>query len=99
MVHKLSDRNGLTPEKQLNWLSALTNYVSALTPECSSLVEAILAWQWSAWENLMLVKAYATFFEHLVSAQAFYVVPVMRSLVSCFRYRECLITQRAGGGR
>ncbi|KAI9596561.1 RNA polymerase I-specific transcription initiation factor RRN3 [Syncephalis fuscata] len=72
MVHKLSDRNELTPEKQLHWLAALTNYVSALTPECSTL-------------NLMLVKAYATFFEHLVSAQAFYVVPVMRSLVSCFR--------------
>ncbi|RKP26145.1 RNA polymerase I-specific transcription initiation factor RRN3 [Syncephalis pseudoplumigaleata] len=86
MIHKLSNRDELTPEKQLNWLAALTNYVSALTPECSALVEAILAWQWSAWENLVLVKAYATFFEHLVSAQAFYVVPVMRSLVGCFRF-------------
>ncbi|KAI8051570.1 RNA polymerase I-specific transcription initiation factor RRN3 [Syncephalis plumigaleata] len=86
MIHRLSNRNDLTPEKQLNWLAALTNYVSALTPDCSGLVEAILGWQWSAWENLMLVKAYATFFEHLVSAQAFYVVPVMRSLVSCFRF-------------
>jgi RNA polymerase I-specific transcription initiation factor RRN3 len=84
----LSDRQELTLDKRLNWIAALSNQVSALTSDCAALVEVVLSWQWSAWEDLTLAQAYAQFLEHLVSAHAFYVVPTMRSLVACFHYRR-----------
>ncbi|KAI8884131.1 RNA polymerase I-specific transcription initiation factor RRN3 [Backusella circina FSU 941] len=71
------------------WITVLTQSVSLLDKSCSSLVEAILQIDWS-FRSQTFVNAYVYLLKTLVSAHAFYIVPVLNSLVQGFRYRSIL---------
>ncbi|RCH99074.1 hypothetical protein CU098_010364, partial [Rhizopus stolonifer] len=72
--------------KLYTWIVVLSQSVSLLDKSCSTLVEAALQVDWS-FRNRGFVNAYIGFLENLVSAHAFYVVPILNSLVEGFRYR------------
>lgn len=69
------------------WIVVLSQSVSLLDKSCATLVEAALQVDWS-FRNKAFVNAYIDFLENLVSAHAFYVMPVLNSLVQGFRYRK-----------
>lgn len=73
--------------KLYTWIVVLTKSVSQLDKSCATLVEAALQIDWS-FRNRSFVNAYIDFLEHLASAHAFYVVPILNSLVHGFRYRK-----------
>jgi RNA polymerase I-specific transcription initiation factor RRN3 len=73
--------------KLYTWIVVLSQSVSQLDKSCASLVESALLIDWS-FRNRGFVNAYIDFLENLVSAHAFYVVPVLNSLVQGFRYRK-----------
>ncbi|KAI8368545.1 RNA polymerase I-specific transcription initiation factor RRN3 [Blakeslea trispora] len=75
--------------KLYTWIIVLSQSVSLLDKSCSTLVEAALQVDWS-FRNRAFVNAYIDFLENLVSAHAFYVVPILNSLVEGFRYRAHL---------
>ncbi|KAG1051798.1 hypothetical protein G6F46_009018 [Rhizopus delemar] len=75
--------------KLYTWIVVLSQSVSQLDKSCASLVESALLIDWS-FRNRGFVNAYIDFLENLVSAHAFYVVPVLNSLVQGFRYRNVL---------
>lgn len=72
--------------KLYTWIVVLTKSVSQLDKSCATLVEAALQIDWT-FRNRSFVNAYIDFLEHLASAHAFYVVPILNSLVHGFRYR------------
>lgn len=73
--------------KLYTWIVVLSQSVSLLDKSCATLVEAALQVDWS-FRNRAFVNAYIDFLENLVSAHAFYVVPILNSLVQGFRYRK-----------
>ncbi|KAI9362771.1 RNA polymerase I-specific transcription initiation factor RRN3 [Pilaira anomala] len=72
--------------KLFTWIVVLSQCVSLLDKSCATLVEAALQIDWS-FRNRAFVNAYIDFLENLVSAHAFYVVPILNSLAQGFRYR------------
>ncbi|EPB87298.1 hypothetical protein HMPREF1544_05919 [Mucor circinelloides 1006PhL] len=75
--------------KLYTWIVVLSQSVSLLDKSCATLVEAALMVDWS-FRNRAFVNAYIDFLENLVSAHAFYVVPILNALVQGFRYRAHL---------
>ncbi|GAN08251.1 RNA polymerase I-specific transcription initiation factor RRN3 [Mucor ambiguus] len=75
--------------KLYTWIVVLSQSVSLLDKSCATLVEAALMVDWS-FRNRAFVNAYIDFLENLVSAHAFYVVPILNTLVQGFRYRAHL---------
>ncbi|KAI9487923.1 RNA polymerase I-specific transcription initiation factor RRN3-domain-containing protein [Zychaea mexicana] len=76
------------------WIQILSENVSQLDKSCATLVEAVLNIDWAFRED-KFADAYVAFLEHLVSAHAFYVVPVIRKLVKGFGYRKWSKERRA----
>lgn len=76
--------------KLYTWIVVLSQSVSLLDKSCATLVEAALMVDWS-FRNRAFVNAYIDFLENLVSAHAFYVVPILNALVQGFRYRKFLM--------
>ncbi|GAA5801802.1 RNA polymerase I-specific transcription initiation factor RRN3 [Helicostylum pulchrum] len=72
--------------KLYTWIVVLSQCVSLLDKSCATLVEAALQIDWS-FRNRSFVNSYIDFLENLVSAHAFYVVPILNSIVQGFRYR------------
>lgn len=72
------------------WITVLTQSVSLLDKSSTGLVEAILQIDWS-FRSQNFVTMYIHFLKNLVSAHAFYIVPVLNSLVQGFRYRMFLL--------
>ncbi|KAI7888754.1 RNA polymerase I-specific transcription initiation factor RRN3 [Mucor mucedo] len=72
--------------KLFTWIVVLSQCVSLLDKSCATLVEAALQVDWS-FRNRAFVNAYIDFLENLVSAHAFYVVPILNTVVQGFRYR------------
>jgi RNA polymerase I-specific transcription initiation factor RRN3 len=66
------------------WILALSGVVSNMTSNVSSLVDAILVLDWTA-RGEEFVEAYRHLLENLVSAHAFYVVPIVKMLIESFR--------------
>lgn len=71
------------------WIITLTQCVSQLDKSCAELVDACRYIDWAV-KSQSFVDAYIDFLKHLVSAHAFYVVPVFTSLVTGFNYRTTL---------
>ncbi|KAF9903297.1 hypothetical protein EC991_003989 [Linnemannia zychae] len=84
----------LTPAKMLQWIQALSQCISLLDKSCSSLIEAMLQIDWLIQDDVF-VQYFMTFLGNVVSAHAFYVVPVQTMLVHKLtnRYRPAF----AGG--
>ncbi|KAI8365984.1 RNA polymerase I-specific transcription initiation factor RRN3 [Radiomyces spectabilis] len=68
------------------WISVLSQCVSQLDKSCATLVEATLHIDWAV-RPRNFVDVYIDFLENLVSAHAFYVVPVLNMLVTGMKYR------------
>ncbi|KAI9245559.1 RNA polymerase I-specific transcription initiation factor RRN3 [Phascolomyces articulosus] len=85
----LTDPNHVNAPSTLKlylWIQILSENVSRLDKSCATLVEAILDIDWGFRET-KFAEVYVAFLEHLVTAHAFYVVPVLRQLVKGFSYR------------
>ncbi|KAI8137018.1 RNA polymerase I-specific transcription initiation factor RRN3 [Fennellomyces sp. T-0311] len=82
-----SQANAPSTLKLYLWILVLSESVSQLDRSCATLVEAILHVDW-AFREAKFADAYVAFLQNLVSAHAFYVVPVMHAFVKGFRYRE-----------
>ncbi|KAI9321833.1 RNA polymerase I-specific transcription initiation factor RRN3-domain-containing protein [Dichotomocladium elegans] len=78
-----------SPVKLYVWVVMLNQSVSKLDKTCATLVDAALRLDWAV-RDTTFAEAYVEFIKNLVSAHAFYVVPVLDSLVSHFLYREVL---------
>ncbi|CAO3563500.1 unnamed protein product [Mortierella alpina] len=70
----------LTPAKQLQWIQALSQCISLVDKSCTALIDAMLQIDWTIQED-MFVQHYIAFLGNVVSAHAFYVVPVQDMLV------------------
>ncbi|KAI9279832.1 RNA polymerase I-specific transcription initiation factor RRN3 [Sporodiniella umbellata] len=75
--------------KLYTWVIVLSQSVSQLDKSCASLVESALGIDWS-FRNRGFVDAYIDFLENLVSAHAFYAVPVLNVITQGFRFRNQL---------
>lgn len=78
------------------WIALLSQSVSQLNRSCFDLVEAVLSVDWTVHED-SFVRTYIAFLGNLVSAHAFYVVPVMRMLANGLTYREYWLYPTLGG--
>ncbi|KAG0054746.1 hypothetical protein BGZ83_010529 [Gryganskiella cystojenkinii] len=76
----------LTPAKLLQWVQALSQCISLLDKSCKVLIDAILQIDWVGQDNTF-VQNYISFLGHVVSAHAFYVVPVQSMLVKRLTHR------------
>jgi RNA polymerase I-specific transcription initiation factor RRN3 len=79
----------LTPTKLLQWVQALTQCISLLDKTCTVLIDAILQIDWVGQDDIF-VQNYISFLGHVVSAHAFYVVPVQSMLVKKLTHRTHL---------
>ncbi|KAF9290499.1 hypothetical protein BGZ68_006873 [Mortierella alpina] len=70
----------LTPAKQLQWVQALSQCISLVDKSCTALIDAMLQIDWTIQEDTF-VQHYIAFLGNVVSAHAFYVVPVQDMLV------------------
>ncbi|KAF9173728.1 hypothetical protein BGX21_006409 [Mortierella sp. AD011] len=70
----------LTPTKLLQWIQAMSQCISLLDKSCSTLIDAMLQINWIAQDDVF-VQYYMSFLGNVVSAHAFYVVPVQSMLV------------------
>ncbi|KAF9990780.1 hypothetical protein BGZ75_010035 [Mortierella antarctica] len=70
----------LTPAKQLQWIQALSQCISLVDKSCTALIDAMLQIDWTIQEDVF-VQHYIAFLGNVVSAHAFYVVPVQDMLV------------------
>ncbi|KAG2227493.1 hypothetical protein INT45_007519 [Circinella minor] len=85
----LTDPNHVNAPSTLKlylWIQILSENVSRLDKSCATLVEAVLDIDW-AFRETKFAEVYVAFLEHLVTAHAFYVVPVLRKLIKGFKYR------------
>ncbi|KAJ3295089.1 hypothetical protein HK104_003021 [Borealophlyctis nickersoniae] len=78
-------RNSLSAEALVLWVRAFSQVVSCLSSPFHSVVDALLAIDWTVQDDAF-VKAYAHLMENLVSAHAFYVVPVAKMLIGKLRW-------------
>ncbi|KAF9360507.1 hypothetical protein BGX26_009055 [Mortierella sp. AD094] len=70
----------LTPTKLLQWIQAMSQCISLLDKSCSTLIDAMLQINWIVQDDVF-VQYYMSFLGNVVSAHAFYVVPVQSMLV------------------
>ncbi|KAG1467765.1 hypothetical protein G6F56_004228 [Rhizopus delemar] len=75
--------------KLYTWIVVLSQSVSQLDKSCATLVDSALEIDWS-YHNRGFVNVYIDFLENLVSAHAFYAVPVLNSIVQGFKFRSQL---------
>ncbi|KAK3818310.1 MAG: RNA polymerase I-specific transcription initiation factor RRN3-domain-containing protein [Linnemannia gamsii] len=76
----------LTPTKLLQWIQALSQCISLLDKSCSALIDAMLQTDWLIQDDVF-VQYYLSFLGNVVSAHAFYVVPVQSMLVHKLTHR------------
>ncbi|KAF8942221.1 hypothetical protein BGZ47_006707 [Haplosporangium gracile] len=76
----------LTPTKMLQWIQALSQCISLLDKSCVALIDAMLQIDWLIQEDVF-VQYYMSFLGNVVSAHAFYVVPVQSMLVQKLTHR------------
>ncbi|KAG0290015.1 hypothetical protein BGZ96_006513 [Linnemannia gamsii] len=76
----------LSPAKMLQWIQALSQCISLLDKSCVDLIEAMLQIDWLIQEDVF-VQYYMSFLGNVVSAHAFYVVPVQSMLVQKLTHR------------
>ncbi|KAJ3071539.1 hypothetical protein HDU98_005163 [Podochytrium sp. JEL0797] len=74
----------LTPDELYQWVAALSHYVSKMQASAASLIDAILSIDWVSRDD-KFVAEYRHLLENLVSANASFVQPVLRMLISSFR--------------
>ncbi|KAJ3095731.1 hypothetical protein HDU96_001064, partial [Phlyctochytrium bullatum] len=79
-----ANARGLSTAALTKWVRSFSAVVSSLTPRLAPLVDLILRLDWLD-RGQKFVGVYGQFLENLVSAHAFYVVPVVRMLVGSFR--------------
>ncbi|KAF9427511.1 hypothetical protein BGZ94_004778, partial [Podila epigama] len=77
----------MSPTKLLQWIQALSQCISLLDKSCSSLIDAMLQIDWITQDDIF-VQHYFSFLGNVVSAQAFYVVPVQAMLVKKLGHRH-----------
>lgn len=80
-----------SPKRLYIWISILGQCVSRLDKNHAPLVEAVLSLDWAV-RDADFVDVYIEFLENLVSAHAFYSVPVMDTIARQFVYRRSLLT-------
>ncbi|KAJ3409470.1 hypothetical protein HDV05_004433 [Chytridiales sp. JEL 0842] len=78
------NKQRLDPPALTRWITAFSAAVSNITPALSSLVDAFLAIDWTSMGDDFIL-AYRHLLENLVSAHAFYVVPVVKKLIESLR--------------
>ncbi|KAF8974886.1 hypothetical protein BGZ46_009641, partial [Entomortierella lignicola] len=83
----ISKPEPLTPTKLLQWIQAMSQCISLLDKSCSALIEAMLQINWIVQDDVF-VQYYMSFLGNVVSAHAFYVVPVQSMLVKKFTTRH-----------
>ncbi|KAG0222048.1 hypothetical protein BGX31_009387 [Mortierella sp. GBA43] len=76
----------LTPAKLLQWIQAMSQCISLLDKSCTALIDAMLQIDW-IYQDDAFVQYYMSFLGNVVSAHAFYVVPVQSMLVKKFTIR------------
>ncbi|KAF9288241.1 hypothetical protein BGZ88_008257 [Linnemannia elongata] len=83
----------MTPTKMLQWIQALSQCISLLDKSCVALIETMLQIDWLIQEDVF-VQYYMSFLGNVVSAHAFYVVPVQSMLVQklTHRYKPTMTT-------
>ncbi|KAG0361766.1 RNA polymerase I-specific transcription initiation factor RRN3-domain-containing protein [Gamsiella multidivaricata] len=77
----------LTPAKMLQWIQAMSQCISLLDKSCSALIDAMLQIDWAIQDDVF-VQNYLSFLGNIVSAHAFYVVPIQSMLVRKFTTRS-----------
>lgn len=77
----------MTPTKMLQWIQALSQCISLLDKSCVALIETMLQIDWLIQEDVF-VQYYMSFLGNVVSAHAFYVVPVQSMLVQKLTHRK-----------
>jgi len=77
----------LTPTKLLQWIQALSQCISVIDKSCSTLIDAMLQIDWLSQDDVF-VQYYLSFLGNVVSAHAFYVVPVQSMLVKKLVHRR-----------
>ncbi|KAG0320571.1 hypothetical protein BG000_003517 [Podila horticola] len=77
----------LTPAKLLQWIQALSQCISVIDKSCSALIDAMLQIDWLSQDDVF-VQYYLSFLGNMVSAHAFYVVPVQSMLVKKLVHRH-----------
>ncbi|KAG0319399.1 hypothetical protein BGZ99_005132 [Dissophora globulifera] len=82
----------LTPAKLLQWIQAMSQCISLLDKSCTALIDAMLQIDWIIQDDVF-VQYYLVFLGNVVSAHAFYVVPVQSMLVKKLttRYRPSFV--------
>ncbi|KAF9580611.1 hypothetical protein BGW38_002672 [Lunasporangiospora selenospora] len=70
----------LSSAKLLQWTQALSQCISLFDKSCSALIDAMLQLDWISQDD-NFVQYYLTFMGNVVSAHAFYVIPVQSMLV------------------
>ncbi|KAF9436231.1 hypothetical protein BGZ76_004519 [Entomortierella beljakovae] len=70
----------LTPAKLLQWIQAMSQCISLLDKSCSTLIDSMLQINWTVQDDTF-VQYFMSFLGNVVSAHAFYVVPVQSMLV------------------
>ncbi|KAF9356451.1 hypothetical protein BGX34_009930 [Mortierella sp. NVP85] len=77
----------LTPAKMLQWIQAMSQCISLIDKSCSALIDAMLQVNWVVQDD-EFVQYYTSFLGNVVSAHAFYVVPVQSMLVKKLTNRQ-----------
>ncbi|ORY52528.1 RNA polymerase I-specific transcription initiation factor RRN3 [Rhizoclosmatium globosum] len=84
LIRPRTTKKEADPASLLRWISTLSRFVSKMQASASLLVDAILALDWCS-KDAEFIAEYRHLLENLVSANASFVQPVLKMLVSSFR--------------